>query len=103
MKPALKVAFATLLFFLCTSLKPVKQANPEKQAAQTDNTHYYWYLDNGTVYDGWYTTADEITRLEAEYDVYIDTYPVDGTLIASGYGIKGYPHYVYASVFLYSH
>lgn len=99
MKPALKVAFATLLFFLCTSLRPIKHT----VTAKTDNTHYYWYLDNGTVYDGWYTTADEITRLEDEYDVYVDTDPVDGTLIASGYGIKGYPHYIYASVFLYSH
>jgi hypothetical protein len=99
MKRLLKVAFAALLFFLCTSSKPVKHG----AASTKDNTHYYWYLDNGTVYDGWYTTADEITRLEARYDVYIDTDQIDGTLIASGYGIKGYPHYVYASVFLYSH
>lgn len=99
MKHISTAAFAALLLFLCTSFKPVKQDATTK----TDNTHYYWYLDNGTVYDGWYTTADEITRLEDEYGVYIDTDQVDGTLIASGYGIKGYPHTVYASVFLYSH
>ena len=100
MKRVLQLAFAAaMLFFLCTSFKPAKQGAFPKN----DNTHYYWYLDSGTVYDGWYTTADEITRLEEEYGVYVDTDPVDGTLIASGYGIKGYPHYVYASVFLYSH
>ena len=99
MKHISTVAFAALLFFLCASFKPVKQDAKTK----TDNTHYYWYLDSGTVYDGWYTTAEEITRLENEYGVYIDTDQVDGTLIASGYAIKGYPHTVYASVFLYSH
>lgn len=94
-----KVALATLLFFLCTASKPAKESSSSKK----DNTNYYWYLDGGTVYDGWYTTDEEITRLENEYGVYVDTDPSDGTLIASGYFVKGYPHYVYASVFLYSH
>jgi hypothetical protein len=98
MKHLLQLAFATTLLVLSTSFKPVKKA-----ASSKDNIHYYWYLDNGTVYDGWYNTDDEIARLEEEYGVYVDTYPFDGTLIASGYGIKGYPHSVYASVFLYAH
>ena len=94
-----RVAIATLLFFFCTSFKPVK----EHSSLKKDNTYYYWYLDGGTVYNGWCTTTQEITNLENMYGVEVDTDPADGTLIASGYGVKGYPHYVYASVFLYSH
>lgn len=55
-----KVAIATLIFFLCTSLTPVK----EHSSLKKDNTYYYWYLGGGTVYDGWCTTAQEITSLE---------------------------------------
>lgn len=92
MRHATRLALASILFFLCTSLIPVKK-----------DANYYWYLDGGTVYDGWYTTSEEITRLEEAYSVYVDTDPIDGTLIASGYFVKGYPHLVYPSVNLYSH
>ena len=98
MKSYLKVAFAAMLFIVCTSATPTKERNISKK----DNTNYYWYLDGGTVYDDFCTTAQEVTRLEEEYGVLVDTNP-DGTLIASGYFIKGYPHVVYASVLLYSH
>src|SRR6185312_2461770 len=87
----LKVALATCFFFLLTtSFKPAKS-----HARLQKDTFYYWYLDNGTVYDDWNDVSGEITRLENEYGVYIDEDPIDGTLIASGYGIKGYPHVVY--------
>ena len=95
--PILKVAFAALLLFLCTSLKPIKQ-----HSSRQKDTNYYWYLDGGTVYNGWTSVSDEINNLEETYGVLVDTDP-DGTLIASGYFVKGYPHYVYASVLLYSH
>ena len=95
--PILKVAFAALLFFLYTSLKPAK----ERSITQKDE-NYYWYLDSGTVYNGWCSVSQEINNLEETYGVLVDTNP-DGTLIASGYFVKGYPHNVYASVFLYSH
>ena len=98
MKPILKVALAAVLVAFCTSFKPVKKLPPSKK-----NEYYYWYLDSGTVYQGWYPTSEEITILEDTYDVYVDTDPLDGTLIASGYFVEGYPHSVYASVFLYSH
>jgi hypothetical protein len=102
MKPLrviLKVAVATCFFFLLTtSFKPAKNL-----ASRQRDPYYYWYLDSGTVYDDWTSVANEITRLEDEYDVYVDEDPIDGTLIASGYAIKGYPHGIYASVFLYSH
>lgn len=99
LRVTLQVACATLLFFfLFTSFKPAKShTNIQRDA------YYYWYLDNGTVYDDWTSVANEITRLENEYDVYVDEDPINGSLIASGYAIKGYPHIVYASVFLYSH
>jgi len=93
-----KVAIAALFVILLTSFTGNKAQLDSKQ-----NTHYYWYLNNGTTYDGWYTTAQEITRLEEAYGVYVDTNPFNGTLIASGYAIKGYPHLIYASVLLYSH
>ena len=101
MKPLslLKVALAATVIFLSTSFKPGKSSS----FSNVNNTNYYWYLDSGTVYDGWYTTATEITRLENMYGVYVDGDPLDGTLIASAYAYKGYPHLIYASVFLYSH
>ena len=94
--PLLKVAVATACFFFFTSFTPQK-------ASKTWDQYYYWYLDGGTVYDDWTSTTLEITRLENEYGVEVDTDPTDGTLIASGYAFYGLPHEVYASVLLYSH
>lgn len=99
----LKVACATLLLFVFTSFKPVKSHTTQKDASTKWDPYYYWYLDGGTVYDDWTSVNNEVARLEYEYGVYVDEDPIDGTLIASGYAIKGYPHLVYASVFLYSH
>jgi hypothetical protein len=93
----LKVAFATMLLFTLTSAKTAKE-----RPSSNNNEYYYWYLDGGTVYDDWTSVSSEITRLETEYGVLVDTNP-NGTLIASGYFVKGYPHLVYASVLLYSH
>ena len=93
------VAVATLLLFLGTSFSTLKKDGPVRQ----DNIHYYFYLNGGTTYDGWYTTSQEIARLETMLGVYVDGNPLGGTLVASGYPVKGYPHYVYASVFLYTH
>ena len=97
--PLLLIAlFAGLFFILSTSFSA-----PKARPVAHKDTNYYWYLDNGTVYDGWRSTNQEIARLEAIYNVYVDTDPFGGTLIASGYSIYGYPHVVYASVLLYSH
>ena len=98
------VALATIFFFLCTSFKTDNSDHfPRIASAAKDNIHYYFYLNNGTVYDGWFTTSQEIGRLEDDYGVYVDTSPLGGTLLGSGYAIKGYPHLIYASVFLYGH
>lgn len=95
------VAIATAIFLLLTSFSTDKRLSNCGEAA--DDTHYYFYLNNGTTYDGWYTTDQEIDRLETMYGVYVDGNPLGGTLLAKGYAIKGYPHLVYASVFLYGH
>lgn len=101
MKPlrvVFKVAVATcFFFFLTTSFKPEKK-HPSVQR----DTYYYWYLDGGTVYDDWTSVAIETTRLETSCGCYVDEDP-DGTLIAEGFAVSGYPHRVYASVLLYAH
>lgn len=99
MKNLSKLAFAAVLFLLLTSFEPVKRS----AAASRDNTYYYWYIDGGSQYDGFRNTSDEIARLENEYGVYIDTDSLDGSLIASGFIVKGYLHLVYPSVNLNSH
>jgi hypothetical protein len=82
-----KAALAAIFLFFCTSFKPRKA-----HSFFNRDTYYYWYLDSGTVYNDWTSTANEITQLEETYGVYVDEDPVDGTLIASGYGVEGYPH-----------
>jgi len=93
-----KVALAALFLIFSIAFNP-----PKGHSFSKKDTNYYWYLDSGTVYDGWYSTSEEIMRLEEIYDVYVDGDPIDGTLIASGYAVKGYPHSIYPSVLLYSH
>ena len=104
MKPLslLAVACATLVLFLCTSFRPVSSHNTRHHSPK-QNTHYYFYLNGGTTYDGWYSVADETDRLETMYGVYVDTNPFGGTQLAAGYVLKGYPHFIYASVILYGH
>ena len=94
-----KAAFAAILLFFCLSFTPSKQ----RSSVVAKDVNYYWYLDGGTVYDGWCSVSAEIESLEERYGVYVDTDSDDGTVIAAGYAVKGYPHYVYASVFLYTH
>lgn len=97
------VAIATMIFFLCTSFSADQKGVFSSNTATADNIHYHFYLNGGTTYDGWYTTSQEIDRLELMYGVLVDTSPLGGSLLASGYAIKGYPHLIYASVFLYGH
>lgn len=104
MKPFLfSVAIATVLITLCTSFSSGKErALPKSAAATADNVHYYFYLYDDS-YDGFFTTSQEIARLELTYDVYVDTNPFGGTLLARGYANNSYPHTIWASVFLYGH
>ncbi len=98
------VAVATIFLLLCTSFRSDKKmVLPYERKPAVDNIHYYFYLNNGTVYDGYYTIYDEISRLETIYGVYVDGSPLGGTLLASGYPFKGIPHLTYAASFLYGH
>jgi len=97
------VACATLVFLLFTSFSSARNALPLKQdPSAADNTHYYWYTNGGTVYDGWYTLEDEEIRMENLYGADVDTSP-SSTIVAAGYALKGYPHQIWASYFLYVH
>ena len=104
MKPSslLVVALTTALITLCTSFSSGKGASPKSPAAAVDNVHYYFYLYDDT-YDGFATTSQEIARLELTYDVYVDTNPFGGTLLARGYANNNFPHTIWASVLLYGH
>jgi hypothetical protein len=110
MKPSslLAVAVATVLISLCTSFSSGKEMSSSKTLSSThvlkDNTHYYWYLSNGDVYDGWYTISQEISRLQTMYGVYVDLSPAGGaTLLARGYFLYGTPHLVWPSASCYGH
>jgi hypothetical protein len=98
------VACAVILLVLCTSFTSGKESVvPRHRPAFADNAHYYFYLASGDTYDGFYTTTEEIDRLEAMYDVYVDNDPFGGTILSRGYVIKGTPHLIGASIFLYGH
>lgn len=105
MKPlSFSAAAAAILLLLCTSFRSGTEGlAPKKSLVSSDNTHYYYYLNGGTTYDGWYTIAEETDRMSDMYGVYVDTDPFGGTLLASGYSLKGIPHLVYATSFLYGH
>jgi hypothetical protein len=97
------VAVATLLFLLCTSFySPKKAIPPAKPDKEVSSQFYYFYLADDS-YDGYCTIDQEIARLEALYDVYVDNNSPGGTLLARGYTLYGLPHTVWPSVFLYGH
>jgi len=98
------VAAAIFVFLLFTSFRssPYSSAS-RKQNLSSGDTHYYYYLNGGTTYDGWYSIAEEEARLTTLYGMYVDTNPFGGTLLATGYPIKGIPHTIYATSFLYGH
>lgn len=96
------VAMATTLLVLCTSFYSGKKALPGKQMPATNLINYYWYTNGGTQYDGWFSLQDEEIRMENLYGVDVDTYP-SGTIVAQGYALKGYPHLIFASYYLYAH
>lgn len=99
MKSITIVAIATCLLTLCTSFAT---GRPEPSRHTTAHAAYYWYLTSDNSYQGDWSTSTEIDVLEEMYDVYVDTDP-SGTLLASGYGLPGYPHSIWPSVNLYGH
>jgi len=109
MKPSsfLTAAVTAVLILFSSSFSSGNGASspnvPPDAAALKQNTHYYWYLASGDVYDGWRTVTDEITSLETRYGVSVDTDPRGGTLLARGYTLFGTPHLVWPSAYLYGH
>ena len=108
MKPSLfVVAIATALITLCTSFSSGKGSSPSTFSPvikEFQNQHYYWYLTNGDVYDGWNTASTEVSRLETMYGVYVDANPANaGVPLARAYVLYGTPHLVWSSITLYGH
>ena len=107
------VAIAAAILVLCTSFHPLQGASSSREiskpafssqlGATARQGDLFWYIDNGTEYTGYISVADETDDLEGEYDVLVDTNPVGGTLLASGYPVYGYPHLIFASCYLYGH
>src|SRR5579872_4548984 len=96
------VAIATCFLILCTSFS-AGRPGAELSRSDTKMPYYYWYLTSDNSFEGYWPVSTEIAVLENMYDVYVDNDPIGGTLLASGYFLKGYPHTVQASVNLYGH
>lgn len=109
---------ATALVSLCASFSSGKEAPlpaPSEKAAPViaapaserwiqnfQNAHYYWFIANGDVYDGWYTIGQEIGRMETLTGLFCDTDP-SGDLVSRGYTLPIVPHLVWPSAFVFSH
>lgn len=98
------VAVTTALITLCTSFSSGKGAGLTKHspAALKDNAHYYWYLADGGTYDGFWTVAQELSRMEDEYGVFCDTDPAGGTTVARGF-VLPIPTLIWPSQFVFAH
>ena|ERR1700754_3846420 len=109
MKPSslLVVAVTTALITLCTSFSSGKGASHPKDSYVSkafQNQHYYWYLMNGDVYDGWNTVGTEMSRLQTMYGMYIDANPANaGIPLARAFVAYGTPHLIWPSITLYGH
>lgn len=107
MKPSslLVVAVTTALITLCTSFSSGKGAShsgPSPVSKEFQNQHYYWYLADGGTYDGFWTVAQEITRMEDDYGVFCDTDPTGGTTVSRGY-VLPIPTLIWPSQFVFAH
>jgi hypothetical protein len=99
---------AALLLSLCTSFSPVRsERTPERRTnaplLMSRSEYYYWYLESGDTYQGYWATNVEVDDLESEYQIEIDTNPSGGTPIANGFVLYGIPHMIWPSVNLYAH
>lgn len=98
-------AIAALLLFFCTTISPVKAGSPEPQAKKTEVfvPYFFFYLTSNNSYLGYQSEDQEIDNLEGTYQVYVDTDPAGGTLLASGFFLYGNLHILPPSVNLYGH
>jgi hypothetical protein len=107
MKPSsfFGAVMAATMLLVCTSFTSRQETNVSPQRTQSARytPMYYFYLTADNSYQGYLSVNQEIADLEEMYDVYVDTSPFGGTLLASGYGLPGVPHPVRPSVNLYGH
>jgi hypothetical protein len=98
-------AVAALLLFFCTSLSPVKTGSvePQQKNATAAVPYFYWYLASNNSYLGYQSEDQEIDNLEGTYQVYVDTDPGGGTLLARGFFQYGSLHLLPPSINLYGH
>jgi hypothetical protein len=98
-------AVAALLLFFCTTISPVKAGSPDprQQSAAAFVPYFYWYLASNNAYLGYQSEDQEIDNLEGTYQVYVDTNPGGGTLLARGFFQYGSFHTLPPSINLYGH
>jgi hypothetical protein len=96
---------AALLLFFCATISPVKAGSPEPQVKSTGAfvPYFNFYLTSNNSYLGYQSEDQEIDNLEGTYQVYVDTDPAGGTLLASGFFLYGSVHLLPPSVNLYGH
>jgi hypothetical protein len=98
-------AVAALLLFFCIGISPVKAGSvePQQKNAATAVPYFYWYLKSNNAYLGYQSEDQEINNLEGTYQVYVDTDPAGGTLLACGFFLYGSFHPIAPTINLYGH
>jgi hypothetical protein len=98
-------AVAALLLFFCTTISPVKAGSmePQQKNAAVAVPYFYWYLLPSNIYLGYQSEDQEINNLEGTYQVYVDTNPGGGTLLAGGFFLYGSFHPLPPTINLYGH
>jgi len=90
----------TMLFLVSTSFKDGKsRTSVQNKVAAAE---FYWY-DADDDYLLFTSINVEIGNLELEWGVNVDMDPAGGTLIASGYNDRVYPHDQWPAYNLYGH
>jgi hypothetical protein len=100
MKPLSIYSLAAMLAWLltCSAFTPQQPAN-----AATRQVEYYFYSYPEDTFTDYNTVAGEISELEANLGVNVDTNSGGGTLVSRGYFNSNYPHNMLPSVLLYAH
>ena len=93
-----RLAVLAIAWVLCSSAFSVKKAT-----AKANPQYFYWYLAANDTFNNYLNTNDEITEMEAETGMSVDTNPAGGTLLVRGYDNNVYPHNLLPSVLLYGH
>lgn len=96
---SLRLAVIAITWVVCSSAFAVKKAAVKPANPQW----YYWYHADTDTFDNWLSTDDEITELENNTGLFVNTSPGGGTLLVKGYDNNVYPHNLLPTVLLYGH